>query len=732
MKQAKTLRGLFFPQIHRGLVAWFPAFFFLAFLVTGVHAQTPITASGLNTQISGPVSVNGSTQYNITGGTRPGSGANLFHSFGQFNVPSNNIANFLNETAIPTDNILARVTGGNVSSIYGTIQTTGFGDANLFMMNPAGFLFGPGATVNVGGMVAFSTSDYLRLQGSGGDGIFYADPVANSILTSAPVAAFGFLGSNPGSITVQGSQFSVTEGTGISLVGGNITVQSGVLDDGTTIQPAALSAPGGQINLASVASPGEILAGTSNHVPNINGESFGQLSAIQISEQSMLDVSGNGGGTVTIRGGQFVLDSALILANVKAPGPLTNGVESTGRGVDIAVNEDAVIQNGAVIDTSIVGNATPGMTYGGIHVQAHHIEASGILDLGTGIFVPSVIQSNVAAESLGGNSGDVKLQADSILLQNFVFLNSETASSGGSGNITLESKGNLQADSVALINTGATGSGSGITGNIELNSSEGDVLLTNGSFISSQSSVFGSGTVGSIAVNAPNGTILLTGSPDTGPTTLFTSIDGTGPNGGKGGIQLTSRNLMIENSGIQIDNFTSFQPGDLNVNLTGTLSMSGAEIFPSTLRTTTRREARSADLNITAPAILLTDGSHIDTETFRSGDAGTLNIFTENLEVTNGAQISSSSRFNPIPDDPITIPSGAGGTITIQGFASPAKSVQIDGAGSGIFSNTEGTGPGGNINISDPISHCPKRRSGLSSYHRHRAISHRRHGHGQR
>src|ERR1043165_9807734 len=122
-------------------------------------------------------------------GTRPGGGANLFHSFGEFGVPNNNIANFLNDSGLATSNILGRVTGGNLSSIFGTIQTTGFGNANLFLMNPVGFLFGPNATVNVGGMVAFTTADYLRLQGAGGDGSFYANPAANSVLTSAPVAA---------------------------------------------------------------------------------------------------------------------------------------------------------------------------------------------------------------------------------------------------------------------------------------------------------------------------------------------------------------------------------------------------------------------------------------------------------------------------------------------------------------------------------------------------------------
>ena len=160
-KYAEHLRLIPFLTFGFSLVLLF------ASLTSSVQAASPITGSGLNTQVSPPVPLpSGQTQYNITGGTRPGgaSGTNLFHSFGDFNVPTNNIANFLNDSGLATSNILGRVTGGNISNIFGTIQTTGFGNANLFLMNPAGFLFGPNATVNVGGMVSFTFS---RLSSTG-------------------------------------------------------------------------------------------------------------------------------------------------------------------------------------------------------------------------------------------------------------------------------------------------------------------------------------------------------------------------------------------------------------------------------------------------------------------------------------------------------------------------------------------------------------------------------------
>src|ERR1043166_9168663 len=128
--------------VHHLIFGLFP---FLALPCSVSLAQT-ITSSGLDTAVSAPINLpSGQTQFDITGGTRPGGGTNLFHSFGDFNVPNNNIANFLNDSGLATSNILGRVTGGNIPNIFGIIHSTGFGYAQLFLMNPAGFLFGPTA-----------------------------------------------------------------------------------------------------------------------------------------------------------------------------------------------------------------------------------------------------------------------------------------------------------------------------------------------------------------------------------------------------------------------------------------------------------------------------------------------------------------------------------------------------------------------------------------------------------
>src|SRR5262249_7617229 len=278
----------------------------------------------------------------------------------------------------------------------------GFPTANLFLMNPNGFLFGPTATINVGGMVTFTTADYMRLTDNARFNAV-AGP-ADVLLTAAPVAAFGFLGNNPAAIAIQGSKLQVAQGQSLSLVGGNQGFTATDPDTGSpipvpggiTMTGAKLSAPGGQINLASVASPGEVVAGTLNSAPNVNGQSFGALGAINISKQSVVDVSGNGGGTGVIWGGPFVLETSPLSAQVKGPGPVTNGVEAIGGGIDIQVSQNAVIQNAAVIDTSVTGNATPGVQYGGVHVKADSIEIIGSKDFN----IPFTgIRSDIAPKS---------------------------------------------------------------------------------------------------------------------------------------------------------------------------------------------------------------------------------------------------------------------------------------------------------------------------------------------
>ena len=120
-------------------------------LITAIPVKGQISSDG-----TVPTNVNQSGNvFEITGGVEEGS--NLFHSFQEFSVPTDNIASFNNAQTI--DNIISRVTGGSISNIDGLIRANG--NANLFLINPAGIIFGPNASLNIGGSFLGSTADSI-------------------------------------------------------------------------------------------------------------------------------------------------------------------------------------------------------------------------------------------------------------------------------------------------------------------------------------------------------------------------------------------------------------------------------------------------------------------------------------------------------------------------------------------------------------------------------------------
>lgn len=109
-------------------------------------------------------------------------GANLFHSFEEFNVSQGRGAYFTNPNGI--QNILSRVTGKNPSDIQGTLGV--LGNANLFLINPNGIVFGKEASLDVGGSFVATTANAIEL---GSTGMFSASaPQTSNLLSVAPSA----------------------------------------------------------------------------------------------------------------------------------------------------------------------------------------------------------------------------------------------------------------------------------------------------------------------------------------------------------------------------------------------------------------------------------------------------------------------------------------------------------------------------------------------------------------
>lgn len=195
-----------------------------------VARSQPIVAAPDGT---GTVVTQSGTQFNIGGGTQRG--GNLFHSLERFNLDANQTANFLAHPKL--QNILGRVTGGEPSVINGLIQVSG-GSANLFLMNPAGLIFGSGASLNVPAAFTATTANAIAL----GNHWFNATgPNTFEQLGGVPMG-FAFLPGQPGAIINSGT-LAVAPGQSLTLLGG------------TVINTGTLTAPGGTITIAAV--PGE-------------------------------------------------------------------------------------------------------------------------------------------------------------------------------------------------------------------------------------------------------------------------------------------------------------------------------------------------------------------------------------------------------------------------------------------------------------------------------------------
>jgi filamentous hemagglutinin family protein len=147
-------------------------------------------------------------------------GINLFHSFHEFNLQIGESATFTGPDRI--QNILSRVTGGNESYINGLIESKIDG-ANLYLLNPNGFIFGENSQVSVEGSFTVSTHEGIRF----GEGQFNAVDPDKSVLVVSDAKSFGFFGDNPlGDIVVNGGFLSVSGAKkSIALAGNQVTIQ---------------------------------------------------------------------------------------------------------------------------------------------------------------------------------------------------------------------------------------------------------------------------------------------------------------------------------------------------------------------------------------------------------------------------------------------------------------------------------------------------------------------------
>ncbi|MBE9041566.1 filamentous hemagglutinin N-terminal domain-containing protein, partial [Oscillatoriales cyanobacterium LEGE 11467] len=246
-------------------------------------------------------------RFNIHGGQTSDDGANLFHSFEEFGLDTGQTANFFSSGDI--QNILGRVTGGNASFIDGLIQVTG-GSANLFLMNPAGIVFGENARLNVPASFTATTATGIGFEGGRFDAVASND---YTDLVGTP-NAFDFATPTPGSIVNYGN-LSVETGANLHLFGG------------TVVSPGNLQTEGGNISIAAVVGgnrlrlrvEGNILAlevsPTTSSFSLFNPRSLPELLTLGKSLDHADTVAVNSDGTVALKGSGVRIEQGDIVTS---------------------------------------------------------------------------------------------------------------------------------------------------------------------------------------------------------------------------------------------------------------------------------------------------------------------------------------------------------------------------------------------------------------------------------
>jgi hypothetical protein len=98
-----------------------------------------------------------------------------------------------------------------------------------------------------------------------------------------------------------------------------------------------------------VTSPGEVVFSPLELAPELRVASFTRLGRLELSQGVFLDASGDGGGTVLLRGGGLRVDGSRIFADTQGD------VDGASLGIDLQIAADAVLANGALITTDSLG-----------------------------------------------------------------------------------------------------------------------------------------------------------------------------------------------------------------------------------------------------------------------------------------------------------------------------------------------------------------------------------------
>lgn len=592
--------------------------------------------------------------FQIEGGATRGT--NLFHSFSQFSVPTNGFAYFNN--ALTIQNIISRVTSASVSNIDGLIRANG--TANLFLINPNGIIFGPNATLNVGGSFLASTANSLIF----GNGFEFSatNPQAPPLLTINIPLGLQYR-ANPGRIvnqSVDGLQIQ-PERT-LALVGGEVALEG-----------STLKAPDGRIELGSVAGNNQVNLTQTGTNYALSYEGVENFQDVRLTQGAFVATDGNGGGSIQVQGKNVTLTNGS---------QISASLLGAGKGGGLSVNASESVQ--------VIGYSADGRFTSGLFAQA--------------------------VSTATGEAGDLAITTSRLLIQDGAQVITGTSGSGNGGSLTVNASDSVQvlgtsADGkfVSNLSTQADTNTTGNAGNLTINTSK--LLVLNGALVSA--SVLGTGEGGDLTVNASDSVQVIGESADgkfvsglaaqaqgTGnlivnalesvhvigesadgrfASNLSAQSEGTGETGSFLRIT-TSRLLISDGAVVSAGTLGASKGGNLIVNVPGSVDSSangqGGSPFAGFGSTT-------GNLTVVTGQLSIQDGARVTVSSL-SGQAGNLSIATNSLFLNRGSITAETAKSGD----------AGGANINLQ-----VSDVWLMRNESLISATAYGSANGGNINI---------------------------------
>jgi filamentous hemagglutinin family protein len=615
------------------------------------------------------------------------------------------IANFVGQQAIGNaGNITIQITADQLSLTGGSqlVDTTfGQGNAGSIIINA------PTVTLNgIGSAVYSNIGDPNNLQnnlaiGNGGNIQINTDQL--SLTKDAQLAASTFGQGNAGSVIINAvKSVSLDSGSTVfsSVGSANNTQNSRVIGNGgeieiTTDQLSLSNLAGLVTNTYGKGNAGNVVINASS----FSVTSTGQLTAVTYGQGNAGNVTINATKSVSLDGGYTNSNGSFFPSGIFSIAEVINSNQNSlvkGNGGNIQINTSELkLANGSQLSASTYGQGDAG------NVIINATKSVSLDGSESDIFSTVGSVNNSQNNFAVGKGGNIQITTDQLSLTNGAQLQGSTFGRGNAGNVIINAPrvtlngSSVIFSTVGTVNNNRNNLAMGNGGNIAITTDQ--LSLYNGAGL--VASTYGQGNAGNVVINATKSVSL------NGKQTAVTSGVGASNDtrndfaNGKGGtIEITTDQLQLSNGAqLRTNTFGRGNAGNVIINATKSLFLDNGTISSTVGGAGSNQnnlaKGNSGNIRITTDQFSLSNGSQLLASTYGQGDAGDVIVNATKSLSLNGNNTGIISGVGTPNDAYNDVANGKGGTIEIT-----TDQLQLS-KGAELRTSSYGQGDAGNIKI---------------------------------